>query len=75
MRKQLIKSVENILSHDGKATLLLGDIGIFGFRKAFEDYPDRVFNIGILVLFLILGILYYLIYVQYSNTPNNMFVF
>lgn len=48
MRKQLIKSVEDILSHDGKATLLLGDIGIFGFRKAFEDYPERVFNIGIL---------------------------
>ena len=48
MRKQLIKSVEDILSHDDKTILLLGDIGIFGFRKAFENFPNRVFNIGIL---------------------------
>lgn len=48
MRKQLIKTVENILAKDDKTTLLLGDIGVFGFRNSFKNYPDRVYNIGIL---------------------------
>jgi len=48
MRKQFVKTVESILEQDEKAILLLGDIGVFGFKKAFETFPDRVFNIGIL---------------------------
>ncbi len=48
MRKQLINSVENILATDEKSVLLLGDIGVFGFRNAFKNHPDRVYNIGIL---------------------------
>lgn len=48
MRKQLVKTVENILKSDDKTTLLLGDIGVFGFRNAFKEHPNRVFNIGIL---------------------------
>jgi transketolase len=28
--------------------LLLGDIGVFGFREAFAAFPDRVYNVGIL---------------------------
>lgn len=48
MRKQFVKTVESILETDKKTVLLLGDIGVFGFKKAFELYPDRVFNIGIL---------------------------
>lgn len=48
MRKQFIKTIESILEQDEKAVLLLGDIGVFGFRKAFESFPERVFNIGIL---------------------------
>ena len=48
MRKQFVKTVESILEKDKKAVLLLGDIGVFGFKKAFELFPDRVFNIGIL---------------------------
>ena len=48
MRKQFVKTVESILGQDEKAILLLGDIGVFGFKKAFETFPDRVFNIGIL---------------------------
>lgn len=27
--------------------LLLGDIGIFGFKSVFDDYPSRVLNLGI----------------------------
>ncbi len=48
MRKQLFKSVEEILQKDNRTILLLGDIGVFGFRNAFKNYPNRVYNIGIL---------------------------
>jgi len=48
MRKQLIKSVEKVLSDNEKTVLLLGDIGVFGFRNAFKSHPSRVYNIGIL---------------------------
>ena len=48
MRKQLVKSIEHILSTDDRAVLLLGDIGVFGFRNAFENHKNRTFNIGIL---------------------------
>lgn len=48
MRKQLVKSVENVLDNNDKTVLLLGDIGVFGFRNAFKNYPSRVYNIGIL---------------------------
>lgn len=48
MRKQFVKTVENILKDDETGILLLGDIGVFGFRESFKNYPDRVYNIGIL---------------------------
>lgn len=48
MRKQFVKTVENLLEQDQKTTLLLGDIGVYGFREAFQKFPDRVYNIGIL---------------------------
>lgn len=48
MRKQLTKTIDNILLNDENTTLLLGDIGVFGFRESFKKYPKRVFNIGIL---------------------------
>jgi transketolase len=48
MRKQLISTVESLLEEDNKIVLLLGDIGVFGFRNSFKMYPDRVYNIGIL---------------------------
>jgi transketolase len=48
MRKQLIKSVNHLLSKDENTVLLLGDIGVFGFRESFNEYPSRVYNIGIL---------------------------
>lgn len=48
MRKQFVTTIESILSHDKKFILLLGDIGVFGFRNSFERYPNRVYNIGIL---------------------------
>lgn len=48
MRKQFVQTVERLLSCDEKLVLLLGDIGVFGFKRAFELYPERVLNIGIL---------------------------
>lgn len=48
MRKQFVKTIEDILPEDENLVLLLGDIGIFGFRNSFKEFPDRVFNIGIL---------------------------
>jgi len=48
MRKKFIKTYEKIISADDKQVLLLGDIGVFGFRNVFAAFPSRVFNIGIL---------------------------
>ena len=48
MRQQLVQSVEAAMSTDSRIILLLGDIGVFGFRNAFKNFPDRVYNIGIL---------------------------
>ena len=48
MRKQLVKSVEKIIEENVNTSLLLGDIGVFGFRNSLEKFSNRVFNIGIL---------------------------
>lgn len=48
MRKQFIKSIKNILRADEKTVLMLGDIGVFGFREELKDLPERAYNIGIL---------------------------
>lgn len=48
MRKQFVQTVEQLLSCNENLVVLLGDIGVFGFKRAFEEYSTRVFNIGIL---------------------------
>jgi transketolase len=48
MRQQMVSTVEGVLRNDVRTMLLLGDIGVFGFRNAFEAFPERVLNIGIL---------------------------
>lgn len=48
MRKQFVVTVESLMAQDERLVLLLGDIGVFGFRHAFDDFPKRVYNIGIL---------------------------
>jgi len=32
---------------DERVVVLLGDISVFGFRNAFQQYPKRIYNIGI----------------------------
>jgi transketolase len=48
MRKQLAVTIYELMEKDENICMLLGDIGVFGFRKCFEKYPDRTYNIGIL---------------------------
>jgi transketolase len=48
MRKQFVKTLENLFALDEKLILLLGDIGVYGFRNIFRDFPERIYNIGIL---------------------------
>ena len=47
MRKQFVKTVEDLMAHDERLVLLLGDISVFGFRNAFKLYPERTYNIGV----------------------------
>lgn len=48
IRQQFVATVEDLLVKDPRLVLLLGDIGVFGFRNAFAKFPGRVVNIGIL---------------------------
>lgn len=47
MRKQFVQTVESLMASDEKLVTILGDIGVFGFRNAFSQFPERIFNIGI----------------------------
>ena len=47
MRKQFVNTIEDLMAQDERMVLLLGDIGVFGFRNAFKLYPERAYNIGI----------------------------
>ena len=46
MRKQFVKTVSKIMQNNSSAVLLLGDIGVYGFREVLSSYPDRAYNIG-----------------------------
>ena len=47
MRRQFVRTIEDLLAQDERLVVLLGDIGVFGFRNAINRYPERVYNIGI----------------------------
>jgi transketolase len=47
MRKQFVTTTEDLIAKDDRLAVLLGDISVFGFRNAFNSYPDRIYNIGI----------------------------
>lgn len=48
MREQFVKTVSKLIQNDERVVLLLGDIGVFGFRDMLSSYPQRAYNIGIL---------------------------
>jgi len=48
MRQAFAGTVLELLAEDECLAVLLCDIGVWGFRQGFADYPGRVLNIGIL---------------------------
>ena len=48
MRATFTRIMEETLARDPLSALILGDIGVYGFRESLRRFPDRVFNIGIL---------------------------
>lgn len=48
MRNAFVNIIEKIFKKDNKIILLLGDIGVHGFKNLFKKSPGRCINIGIL---------------------------
>ena len=48
MRQQFIESTHDIMRCDKRVVCLLNDIGVWGFRNVKSDFPDRIYNMGIL---------------------------
>ena len=48
MRKIFANVATQLIENEPHSALLLGDIGVYGFRDVLARYPQRVFNIGIL---------------------------
>ncbi len=48
MRKQFFATLLDLFPNDEKLFLILGDIGVHGFRTLLADFPKRALNIGIL---------------------------
>ena len=46
MRKIFPKAVEELMKKDKKIFCLLGDIGVFSFRKIFKKYKERILNMS-----------------------------
>lgn len=46
-RSQFSKTVIELMTQDERIVVLLGDIGVFSFKEVFENYPKRVYNMGI----------------------------
>ncbi len=47
MRKQFIKSMEELGAENPKLVAVLGDISVFALQKFKEKHPERFFNMGI----------------------------
>jgi transketolase len=47
MRKQFYKTLENIVSKTPNVIVLLGDIGVFGCRNIFKNFPNQIINVGV----------------------------
>jgi len=48
LRKRFQSVVSELVENNENLVLLLGDIGVFGFRDSMASHPSRVLNIGIL---------------------------
>lgn len=47
MRKQMIRSVSEVIEKYDDTCLFLADIGVWGFREVLKKYPARAMNVGI----------------------------
>ena len=47
LRKQMMDSVSGVLRTHENTSLLLVDIGVWGFRDILKEFPERAFNIGV----------------------------
>lgn len=48
MRKLFYRYLTNLFRANNRIVILLGDIGVFSFRDAFEYDPTRIYNVGIM---------------------------
>lgn len=48
MRKQLPITIEDVIKREERLILLYGDVGTYGFRHSQAQFPNRVYNVGIL---------------------------
>jgi len=48
LRKQFFSTLLDLFAEDERLFLLLGDIGVHGFRTLLTDFPQRALNLGIL---------------------------
>ena len=48
MRKIFNEIASDIILSNDKSALILGDIGVYGFREILSERPKQVYNIGIL---------------------------
>ena len=48
MRKVFNEIASEIIKSNDKSALILGDIGVYGFREVLSNHPKQVYNIGIL---------------------------
>lgn len=47
MRRQFYKTLEDIVSKNPNVIVLLGDIGVFGCRNIFKNFPNQIINVGV----------------------------
>ena len=47
LRSAFAKAVIDLMARDDRIVLMLGDIGVFAFKSAFERYPERCINAGV----------------------------
>jgi transketolase len=45
-RAQFAETMLRIMAEDEKIVVLLGDVGVFGFREHADRWPERVMNMG-----------------------------
>src|SRR3989338_3190385 len=48
MRQKFPATIDELIKKDEKMVLLFADVGTYGFRHSQAQFPDRVYNVGIL---------------------------